>query len=243
MTTPRRLRGVIVVSGVLGVLVPSTAAAHHRHCQEVSTLVGEQRCSRFGGRWSLPEWVPAFSLDVGGVARRFNSEPISASDLSGPVATREAQPARVLAISAAALALSIRATFSGRFYTGPEVELGSLVAGPPKWVEAGPNGPIPSAPYFGARWILGAQTRGDALTLAVELAGGVRAFGFVTDAQAANGFEFQQRGVFEARARAAYWVLPWISIGASLGTSLIDRRDQSFGLFLAAYSRPFAGRR
>jgi hypothetical protein len=50
-------------------------------------------------------------------------------------------------------------------------------------------------------------------------------------------------GVVEARARGELWLSPWITAGATVGASVLDRGDWMAGVYLGVHSRAFAGSR
>src|SRR5205823_14245173 len=71
-----------------------------------------------------------------------------------------------------------------------------------------------------------------------ELAGGGR---FVETATQSR-YAIDGEGVVEARARAALWVSPWVTVGGVLGTSMIARGEWTAGLFVGGHSWAFGGR-
>lgn len=83
--------------------------------------------------------------------------------------------------------------------------------------------------------------------LGVELAGGLRAvsYGFHSsyhDCQQATSIN-ALGGVAEARARGELWLTPWLTAGATLGTSVLERNAWMGGLYLGVHSRAFGGDR
>lgn len=249
---------IVAAIALAGALVAKPAEAHRRRCREVSSVVGYQECTRFAGRWGLPSWVPSLSLDLGLVAHRFNAEPIDergiVTHFGMPYSYRViGVPEDDRAFTARALALRMTATFHGRFYGGAEEELGGLGQAPRLATEtAQATGPIPAMAssgglYMGARGLLGVQTGIERLTMAGELAAGVRMIVFDTRSQLMGDSQsdsvLQVRSVLEARARASYWLSPWIAVGVSFGTSLVDRGDVAIGVDVSASSRTFGGRR
>jgi hypothetical protein len=67
-----------------------------------------------------------------------------------------------------------------------------------------------------------------------ELAGGIR----LVDTELGDAAE---QGVLEVRARADLWLTPWLTLGAGIGTSLLDRGDWMTGVYLGAHSFAFGG--
>ena len=48
-------------------------------------------------------------------------------------------------------------------------------------------------------------------------------------------------GVLEARGRVDWWATPHLTLGASVGTSLIDHHDHSFTVGFGGHARAFDG--
>lgn len=255
MTRPM-IVAAIVVAGALGA---NTAEAHrYRRCREVSNVVGYQECTRFAGRWGLPSWVPSLSLDIGIVMHRFTAERIdergSVTHLGMPYTYRVIDaPEDDRAFIARALALRMTAAVHGRFYGGAEEEFGDLSQAPRLGTEAAQTtGPLPTMTtsgvlYGGVRGLLGVQAGVEHLSMAGELAAGVRMIVFDTRSHLMGDSQtdsvLQLRSVLEARVRASYWLSPWIAVGVSFGTSLVERGDVAIGVHVSAHSRTFGGRR
>lgn len=82
--------------------------------------------------------------------------------------------------------------------------------------------------------VVGAHTSGRIVTLAAELAGGVRDTGVSSD----YGDDFAGRKMeplVEVRSRVDLWLAPSWSIGAVAATDVLVRDDLSFGLVLASH--------
>ena len=233
-------------------------AHHHARCEEISTVVGFERCARFAARWGLPSWVPSLSLDVGLQMHRFSADPIDArstvTHAGMPYSYRlTTVPELDSTVVADALALRMTATIRGRYYAGAEEELGALARAPRVAAEPlATSGVQPAMStsaglYMGARGLVGVQGGVDRVTLAGELDVGIRMIVFDTRSRMGADLQtdsiLQTQSVLEGRVRASYWLSPWITVGASFGTSLVQRGDVAIGVDVAAHSRTFSGRR
>jgi hypothetical protein len=84
-------------------------------------------------------------------------------------------------------------------------------------------------------------------TLGVEMAGGLRAVSYEFHSSY-HGCE-QMTGIMafapvaEARARGELWLSPWLSAGAIVGASVLERHAWMGGLYLGLHSRAFGGER
>lgn len=54
---------------------------------------------------------------------------------------------------------------------------------------------------------------------------------------------YQRRGELQARARVDQWLSPRMSVGAMLGTGLVDRNDTIVVLSMGLHLRAFGGER
>lgn len=251
-------RAVVAIFTLAYAVAGTTAEAHrYRSCKEVSSVVGYQRWARFAGRWGLPRWVPSLSLDLGVVGHRFTAEGIDAhgsvTHYGVPYRYRvTGVPTDDRAFTARALAMRMTATFHGRFYAGAEEELGGLGQAPRLATEAAPTtSALPAMSssggmYIAARAVLGVQAGVERVTMAGELATGMRMIVFDTHSRLMGDSQInsvlQVRSVVEARVRASYWLSPWLALGVSFGTSLVERGDVAIGVDISGHSRTFGGR-
>ena len=233
-------------------------AHHHTRCAEVSTIIGYERCARFATRWGLPSWVPSLSLDLGLQMHRFSADRIDArstvTHAGMPYSYRLTSVPEVdSTVVANALGLRMSATVRGKYYVGAEEELGALTRSPRIAVEPlATSGMVPAMStsaglYMGARGLVGVQGSVDRVTLAGELDVGIRMIVFDTRSRVGADLQtdsiLQTQPVLEGRVRASYWLSPWITVGATFGTSLVQRGDVAIGVDVAAHSRTFSGRR
>lgn len=232
------------------------AEAHHRHCEETSSVVGYARCARFGSRWSLPRWVPSLSVSFGLTGHRFRADPIAlrdAAEHAGAAYIYRVVGARGADMSITAIAPTLRMTATfGRWYGGTEAEIGGLLQGPRLTAEAiGTDAAVPAmhaalGRYVAARGLAGIRATAGRVSVSAELAGGLRAVVFDTTSQLSGDVRrdsvYQERMVLEARVRAGYWLDPWLSVAVTFGSSLVDMSDRSVGIEIAGHARPFGGR-
>ena len=98
---------------------------------------------------------------------------------------------------------------------------------------------------FGALGLAGARGSTQHGALALEAAGGVRNTSYYFDSTyhmcETQTIVNETRAVVEARARAELWLGPWITAGATLGTSVLSKGDWLAGVYFGIHSRAFAG--
>jgi len=82
--------------------------------------------------------------------------------------------------------------------------------------------------------VFGLHAGSKAINLGGEIAGGVRLID-TTEADAG------EQPVLEVRGRGDFWLSPWITLGAAVGKSLIDKGDWFTGISLGIHSYAFGG--
>jgi hypothetical protein len=231
-------------------------------CVDATDIVGYRRCTKFGS-WST--WhMPLFFLELGTAARTFGS-PLGAT--TGHVShDAESFTYRVMGKPPAAAASSRPETalvatarlgfgLSHGLYLAAEGELGGLVrtsaASRAEMTSTGTFG-APSITYTsslvaGVHAVAGIQGAAGPGSLGAELVGGVRSI--------THGYESRYLAcvtttshsaampVLEARARASYWLTPFVNLGATAGASLVDRGAWVGGLHLGFVTQAFGGQR
>lgn len=225
-------------------------------CTEQSDVVGYRQCSKFG-KWSDTMRWPLILFELGMSMQRFDT-PLT--DGTGSVthenedfSYRVVSPMTEGAIEqATALVANLRVGVGSRIglYTAVELELGGLVQDPTRMETTStgrfgaPELEKSSAVAFGGLAVVGFQRGTRHLVLGAELAGGFRGVSYQYDSKYLSCEDTTSivtaRGVLEARARAAVFVTPTVSIGAQVGSSLVDDRTWTAGVFLGGYSRSFA---
>lgn len=210
-------------------------------CAESSSIVGYRQCSGFG-TWSWK--VPALSFDLGVAGHRFVGQRLAASGTltegSERFGYRIVGEQRNLVTTAVAPQLRIALQLGGPFYVAGELEIGGVSSGPVVRgeVDGAPAGPV-STTYGAMRGVAGASVRMEPVVLSGELAGGMRLLSYkIKDEEARS---YQQRAEVQARARLDVWLTPRLSVGAMVGTSLLERNDMIVALSIGGHLRAFGG--
>jgi hypothetical protein len=190
----------------------TTTAYAHRVCSEVSTIVGRQHCSQFG-QWGLARLLPSFEIDVEMFREQFGS---SSDVIARGGATVDNQ------VDAYGVRGRVLKLISGPLYLGGEIDLGGVMQ----------DDHAKAGMLLAARLVAGAHVLlpGDFM-ISGELAGGGRVYD-LTD---------QSIGVLEARGRFDWWATPHLTVGASIGTSLIDHTDHTFTFGIGGHVHAFDG--
>jgi hypothetical protein len=233
---------VVLACGVL--LVSARIAPAHPRCTETDPVLGYQRCSRFGA-WSALAHMPPLALEIGATMHGFPSVPF------GETTTYRATSGTGMTGRYLTGAVQFRLTASlfGPIYVGTESDWGAVASGPSVIVEHGePESVTGTGAYFAARGMAGARLFVDAsTTLGAEVAGGFRmvsyGFGPADNDGAARMSVGEARTEAQVRARVERWLSPWVSINASLATSVVDRGDWQMAVGVAGHLRAFDARR
>ena len=229
-------------------------------CTDATDVHGYRQCTKYGN-WSTTMQIPLLIFELGVYVQTFDNPLESGSgnfEHEG-----ESFTYRVVSDSgndeaserATALVTSLRFGIGSRIgiYGAGELELGALVAEPQRMEMASsgkygaPSLEQTGALAMGALAVAGFQRGTKHLLLGAELAGGVRA---VTYSYQSQYLACEQdvsivvaRPVLEARARASMFVTPSLSVGAQVGSSLIDKNEWNAGVFFGGYTRAFAASR
>jgi hypothetical protein len=230
-----------------------------RACADDSDVVGLRHCTGFAA-WARDLHYPHLIIEAGAMVRQFGSlldhQTGSVSHGAESFAyrvvqsgtTRRARDTAVLSTMRASLVLS-RAV-----YSGVEVDLGGLAqpgAAQTEMMSTGAFGSPELAQQHGlivdTLGLVGVHGSVGPAGIGVELAGGVRAvsYGFHSsyhDCQGSTSISAVGT-VGEARARGELWLSPWITAGAVVGTSVLERGAWMGGLYLGFHSRAFGGDR
>jgi hypothetical protein len=227
-------------------------------CDSDSEVVGFRRCTRFAA-WAKGLEYPQIIVEGGALVRRFpsllGSQLGSVTHGAESFTYRMIQPADVRRFDTALLS-TLRASvgLSRAVYAGLEVDLGGITRPSTATTEATSAGVLGSPdvqPGHGllvdSLGIAGVRAATGFGALGVEFAGGLRAvsYGFHSsyhDCQQATSVN-ALAAVAEARARGELWLSPWLTAGAMLGTSVLERNAWMGGLYLGIHSRAFGGDR
>jgi hypothetical protein len=201
-----------------------------RPCIEDATdVVGYRQCPRYG-RWGENLLEPEVFVQVGMTFRHFAGTPkISSADLSN--ASKRTTSGGTVKNGPGNTAWlfdeRIGTPIAGALYTAFDFELGNF--DPERTDDRGfvVDGMIS----------LGLSGSIGAITLGGEVAGGVMRSSFPAEV------DEHTSALLEARARGELWIAPWVTLGGAAGTSLLDRGDWMFGLYLGVHTWAYAGSR
>lgn len=227
-------------------------------CEHDSDVVGFRRCSRFAA-WAKGLEIPQIILEGGALVRRFpsllGSQVGSVTHGAESFSYRMVQPAGVRGDDTA-LQTSLRASvgLSRAVYAGLEVGLGRVRQPDTASAEMASTGVFGSPDLQPGRGLLvdslgvvGVRAATGFGALGVELAGGLRAVSYSFHSSYHDCHQSTSinalAGVAEARARGELWLTPWLTAGATLGTSVLERNAWMGGLYLGIHSRSFGGDR
>jgi hypothetical protein len=223
-------------------------------CVESTDIHGYRHCTQFGAWGRNAKW-PTLHVEIGSAMRRF------ASPLGERIGTvthgLEAFQYRVIAPQAGAALdtavvgqLRLGVELRHGLYLGVEGEAGGVTHGraDAEMMSAGERGaPELVASHvllFGGLAVVGARTRIGALDLGLEAAGGAHlvVYGYESHYFACDTTTSitEVMPALEARARAAVWATPFLSLGVTAGKSLIDSAWIG-GVSLGFTSRAFGG--
>ena len=220
---------------VLGLSVPSHptfAEPDSEYCPE-DGVVGRRRCPPYG-EWGAALESPYVIVRFGVNMRRLpgTGEPVAAAPgapaKSTPRSTTNPTTQFPDDVSGTNYSVSeqIAVSMSSASYLAFEVEVS------PTTTDAVPPGTRSFA--AASHLVFGVHFGSKAINLGGELAGGVRLID-TTEADAG------EEPVLEVRGRGDFWLSPWITIGAAVGKSVIDKGDWFTGLSLGIHSYAFGG--
>jgi hypothetical protein len=225
-------------------------------CDPSEDIHGIRKCSSFGA-WHLNLVLPRIVIELGTNVRQ---APSGLDATNGEVthgdesfAYRVVMPARV---DETMVTTTLRLGLINRhgIYGMMEGEIGGIVGGSGASTEMAATGTFGSPQLeqngglvVGGYAVAGARAALGRGTLAVELAGGVRARMYNFDSTY-HGCETSSsvsvsRGVVDARVRGELWSGPWLAMGATAGANLLARGDWMMGVYFGLHSRAFAGAR
>jgi hypothetical protein len=204
--------------------------------------------------------LPPLIFESGAEVRRFTSllggQDGSVSHGNETFAYRVvSQPALRRPLETAVLStMRVSGVMAHGLYAAVEVDLGGVVQSPAVATEMMSSGAFGApqltqqhgfiADSLGAFGIRGAGRTG---AFGVELAGGVRviSYGFASSYHDCSSTTdvLATAAVAEVRARGELWLGPWVTAGATVGTSVLERGAWMAGFYVGVHGRSFdAGR-
>jgi hypothetical protein len=227
-------------------------------CSDSSDVVGYRMCTQFGV-WADTLRFPHIIIELGTSVKRFpnvlGTRSTSVTHGEESISYRVTMPTQRESYDVAVLStLRLGVELGHGVYTGVDVNLGGIAdAGhaSTEMVSARALGTpvleqqhglvLEALGVAGMRSVLG-PTR-----LSVELAGGVRSVSYTFNSHYLACEQLVTIGtsapVLDARARGELWINPWLTVGATLGSSVIDRGAWSTGVFFGLHTRAFGGDR
>ncbi len=221
---------------LLVIVALSSPAIAGRRCDEQSTVVGHQRCTRFGAGWS----GATLSWEFGATALRVPLDAIARDTPTGHVT------AAATTVVATAGRLRDLYGFGEHFYLASELTLGRLT--PPNLTidpvarETMPFTAQDRGWLFEGMLAAGTRSSVGPIVLGTELAFGTRLMIF-SDHRIPAVLFGQGGPVLEARAHASVWLSMHWSAGLMLATSVVERDDISLTISLGLHAFPFDGGR
>lgn len=231
-------------------------------CAEASDVVGYRRCRPFGAWGSSTLRRPQITVEAGAMLRRFPS--LLGGQMGSVTHGGETFAFRMVQSSTAsvsraldtAVLSTVRVSVGMRsgLYSGLELDLGGVTRPGATSTEMMSTGVFgsPDVQQSGgfivdSVGLVGLRGRTGFGTLGVEMAGGLRSVSYDFHSSY-HGCE-QMTGIMafspvaEARARGELWLSPWLSAGAMVGASVLQRNAWMGGLYLGVHSRAFGGER
>lgn len=186
--------------------------------------------------------VPHFALELGTGMRRFG-DPLGKQNQS-IAGTAENYTLSGSGATDSAVTTQLRVLFQANrtIYMGAEGELGGVVGAPNAVLVGEQQGTVmgpASELLLGAAGVVGGMERAGHARFGVEVAAGIRdvKYAFRGLGQAID--QSVLTGVLEPRARAEYWVAPYVALGAVAGANVLEHADWMAGAYLAVHTRAF----
>jgi len=225
-------------------------------CRDTTDVVGYRECTRFG-TWGSNLKIPALIVQLGTAVRSAPS--LAPSDTGSFQHEDESFAYRTIAPPDAEIERQLVMTLRmgvgiGRsIYTAIDLEAGPIVSGPTATAisSSGTYG-TPTVTQsrgfaFNAAAVVGVAHRIGNGRLGVEAAGGVRAASYTIESTyfhcETSTMVSGAAPLLEARTSYELWLSPFVSAGAMLGASVIDRGAWMGGINIGFHSRAFGGSR
>lgn len=228
-------------------------------CVDTVDIVGYRECTQFG-QWANNLRLPRLFVQLGTAMRR---GPSLAGGRTGHLEHEgESFTYRTIEPPAGGLGEDLSLVTTARLgvglpaglYVAVEVEVGPLVgvaAASPQMTTVGALGTPTIEQRRGfvanASAIAGVAAKLASGLVGVEAAGGARSVHYTYDSQylacETTSTIRASAPIAEVRARGEYWLGPFVTVGATVGASLVERGAWVGGVHLGFHSRAFAGSR
>jgi len=227
-------------------------------CEDASDVIGFRRCTKFGA-WGKNLRIPRVVFEGGVVVRQFGSllDRQTGSVIHGneAFAYRVLAPPRSRPLDTAVLStLRAGVGLPHGLYTAVEVDLGGLTQPGRATTEMMSTGSFGNPELQQGRGFvvdslgtIGVHGVTRAGGLGAELSGGLRAVSYSFQSnyhlceQATSITAFAP--IAEARVRGELWLSPWLTAGAAVGTSVLEKHSWMGAVYLGVHTRAFGGER
>lgn len=228
-------------------------------CVDDTDIVGYRQCTKYG-KWGSNLRIPQMIIELGTGVRSFSS-PLGTRNGTmthegTPFAYRVVSPTGPESSNDVAMTMNMRFGFGSRIglYVAADLELGKLVStagAHPEMIGSGTFG-SPSITQSNAFMVsglgvLGLRGGSGKRSYGIEAAGGARVVGYEYESRylACQTEETltATQSVLELRARASTWLTPFVSAGAMVGASVIDKGDWMGGIYLGVHTHAYGGSR
>jgi len=190
-------------------------------CPDRDGVVGERRCPAYG-EWAVdwPYVMVRFGVNLRHLPGQAKTPTIRiARSVSTPVVDNASSETNYTVSEQIAIAGNNASYFAFEIEFSPSSD-GSAEPGKRSFAA-------------GSNLVLGLHGGTHAVRVGAELAGGIR----LLDTAAGDS----EQAVLETRLRADLWLTPWMTLGAQVGFSLLERDDWVTGICVGAHSFAFGG--
>jgi hypothetical protein len=224
--------------------------------EETADINGYRNCTKFG-EWATNTRLPHLFIELGMNMRHFgnglNGGMQSVTHGAETFQYRIVMPQGAHSVDTAVVSDIRGGVGLGHgVYVGIDAELGGLAAPAQAGTEMMSTGTYGSPEITQGRdmmlvmtGIVGVRGTTKHGALGVEAAGGVRSVRYAFDSAYHDCNQTTtietNKAIVEARARAELWLGPWITAGATVGTSVISQGDWLAGVYLGVHSQAFGG--
>lgn len=227
-------------------------------CEDESDIIGYRRCTKFGA-WAKDLRIPHVVIEGGAIVRQFGS--LLDRQTGSVIHGNESFAYRVLAqpqgrpLDTAVLStLRAGVGLSHGLYTAVEVDLGGLTQPGRAATEMMTTGSFGSPDLQQERGFvvdstatIGVHGATHAGGIGAELSGGLRAVSYSFQSNYHDCQQATSITVFapiaEARVRGELWISPWLTAGATVGTSVLEQHSWMGGVYVGVHTRSFGGER